>query len=190
MTLVKLLKEYFFISSRGKRMMYKFYIFQSKYKVMPGQKALLTFNQMELICPLYQYVDGFLWVIVPKIVSNAHLKEIVGKPFFKPPGEFDSFLCFRKHYYFDSFFYCSYWKNHIQVPVLIEIPENYSFGKIIPSSILFPRYPLFSRFIAALEEIENIPVAHRVVSSFQQGALDSFDVSELQREKKKFIEYE
>ena len=107
----------------------------------------------------------------------------------RPEYQIDSRTWFRlkKEEYFDVFFYCSYFKEHIKAPLLIELPERVSFGKIIPSTLLHPKYRWFSQYIASLLEIEELNIAHRLISPKQEFALNSFESIELQGQKKVFI---
>lgn len=154
--------------------MFKLAVFSCDQQPLPGQQAKLIFQGKTVFCPIYSYKEDYIWCFVPHVVGKADLVDIVGLSLKGPAKSGLSLM--KREYYFDIFYWTSFWRNKIVDPIIIELPQRLSFGKVIPSKFMDNRYPWFSQYFAAIEEIEAMGVAHRVVDSAHPYALPSIEI--------------
>lgn len=153
-------------------MMHKIEVLPCKVEPKPGQRAQISFDKSKMLVPILKYTQDYLWVFIPQVVKKCSLIDIQGAGY-EPPNSHKVITYIKKEFYFDMFYWVEYWQSEITAPLLIEVPDILSYGRLIPSKFLEGQYPWYSQYIASLDEIERLGVSNRVISPNYPHAIES-----------------
>lgn len=153
--------------------MYKIGVYPFEGEVLPGQHVQLKFDRRRIYCPIYRVSEGYIWCWSPSITSKPVFEGVVGNAL--EPPKLSKITYVRKEFYYHIFYWAQYWKRVLDCPLLIDLADPLDFGTVIPSQFVDSRYNWFSQYIAALKELEELQIPHRLISAHLEHSLTSIN---------------